>query len=156
MLSSLIEKARSGLNDLATNAKKYRNNDFLDASMAASAMITVADGTISREEKAKALGFVQSLEVLKIFDPAEVGRRFKAHLDALDANNPDTDADIAEITAMQIIGKVKKNDAQARMVVRLAIAIGGADGEFDGQEKAKAARIARELGLDPAEFDLPS
>jgi len=156
MLNSLIEKARNGLNDLAINAKKYRNNDFLDASMAASAMIAVADGTISREEKTKALNFVQSFEALQVFDPADVGRRFKKHLDSLDSSNPDTDADIAEITAMQTIGKVKKNDAQARMVVRLAIAIGGADGDFDAQERAKASQIAKELGLDPAEFELSS
>jgi tellurite resistance protein TerB len=57
---------------------------------------------------------------------------------------------------MQIIGKIKKNDAQARMVLRLAIAIGGADGNFDDQEKAKASQIAKELGLSPSEFDLPS
>ena len=40
------------------------------------------------------------------------------------------------------------------MVVRLAIAIGGADGDFDATEQAQAAKIARELGLDPAEFGL--
>ena len=58
------------------------------------------------------------------------------------------------MTAMSDIGKVRKNPDQARMVVRLAIAIGGADGDFDPQEQAQATKIARELGLDSAEFDL--
>ena len=31
-----------------------------------------------------------------------------------------------------------------------------ADGNFDDQEKAKASQIAKELGLSPSEFDLPS
>ena len=156
MLNSFLEKTKKGLNDLATNAKKYRNADFLESAMAASAMITVADGSITREEKEKAFNFVKNLEALQIFDPIEVGNCFKKHLDRLDPDNPGTDVDIASITSMQIIGKIKKNDAQARMVLRLAIAIGGADGNFDDQEKTKASQIAKELGLSPSEFDLPS
>lgn len=154
MLNSIIAKARESMATLKNDAMKFKNDSFLNAAMAASAMITVADGTISREEKQKAIAFVQSHDGLRIFDTADVARRFKNYLDALDPDNPDTDVDIAEITAMSDIGKVRKNPDQARMVVRLAIAIGGADGDFDSQEQAVAAKIARELGLDPAEFDL--
>lgn len=154
MLSSIVSKARESFNSLKTDAQKFKNESFLNAAMAASAMITVADGEISKEEKQKAIAFVRAHEALSIFDPAEVAKKFKNYLDSLDADNPDTDTDIAEITAMSDIGKVKKSPEQARMVVRLAIAIGGADGDFDAQEQAQAAKIARELGLDPKEFDL--
>lgn len=154
MLNSIVAKARESFTSLKKDAQKFKNDNFLNAAMAASAMITVADGTISREEKQKAIAFVRSHDALSIFDPSEVAKRFKNYLDALDADNPDTDTDIAEITAMSDIGKVKKNPEQARMVVRLAIAIGGADGDFDTQEQAQATKIAKELGLDPAEFDL--
>ena len=42
MLNSFLEKTKKGLSDLAKNAKKYRNADFLESAMAASAMITIA------------------------------------------------------------------------------------------------------------------
>lgn len=154
MLNSIVARARETLGTLQTNAQRFRNSDFLDAAMAAGALITVADGEIKREEKMKAITFVQSHDALKIFDPSDVNRRFTQHLEGLDPANKDFDTDIAEITALRAIGKVKKNDEQARMVLRLAIAIGGADGDFDANEKAQAAKIARELNLDPADFDL--
>ncbi|WP_158773696.1 tellurite resistance TerB family protein [Cobetia sp. L2A1] len=154
MLNSIVSKARESFNSLKTEAKKYKSESFLNAAMAASAMIAVADGEISRDEKQKTIAFVRNHEALSVFDPSEVARKFKNYLDSLDPQNPDTDADLAEITALNDIGKVKKNDDQARMVVRLAIAIGGADGDFDAAEKAKATVIARELGLDPTDFGL--
>lgn len=154
MFNSIVSKAKESFNTLKTEAQKYKSESFLNAAMAASAMIAVADGNISRDEKQKAIAFVRNHEALSIFDPAEVARKFKSYLDSLDPENPDTDADLAEITALNDIGKVKKNDDQARMVVRLAIAIGGADGDFDESEKAKAALIARELGLSPTDFGL--
>jgi tellurite resistance protein TerB len=154
MLNSIVAKARESFSSLKNDAMKFKHDNFLNAAMAASAMITVADGNISREEKQKAIAFVRSHEALSVFDAADVAKRFKNYLDALDADNPDTDVDIAEITAMSDIGKVRNSPDQARMVVRLAIAIGGADGDFDQQEQAQAIKIAKELGLDPAEFDL--
>jgi len=154
MFNSIVSKAKESFNSLKTEAQKYKSESFLNAAMAASAMIAVADGNISRDEKQKAIAFVRNHEALSIFDPAEVARKFKSYLDSLDPENPDSDADLAEITALNDIGKVKKNDDQARMVVRLAIAIGGADGDFDESEKAKAALIARELGLSPTDFGL--
>ncbi len=49
---------------------------------------------------------------------------------------------------------MKSNDAAARLIMRLIIAIAGADGNFDESEKKVARKIAMELGLNPAEFEL--
>jgi len=38
--------------------------------------------------------------------------------------------------------------------VRMIIGIASSDGTFDFDEKKVAARIANELGIDPAEFEL--
>lgn len=155
MINSFVQRAREQIESMNTDLKKYMNKDFLDAAMAASALITIADGTISREEKQKAIRFVQNNDALKVFDPNDVNRLFKSHLDALDPDNPDTDADIGEMTAFNSVEKVRKKPEQARMVLRLAIAIGGSDGDFDESEQKMASRIARGLGLEPSEFDLP-
>ena len=49
---------------------------------------------------------------------------------------------------------MKSNDAAARLIMRLTIAIAGADGNFDDDEKRVARKIAMELGLSPADFEL--
>ena len=53
-----------------------------------------------------------------------------------------------------MIGKIKGNDEQCRLLVRVVCAIGAADGDFDDKEKAMVAEIVRELGLNPIDFDL--
>jgi tellurite resistance protein TerB len=49
---------------------------------------------------------------------------------------------------------MKNNDAAARLIMRLIICIAGADGHFDDNEKRIARKIAMELGLNPADFEL--
>jgi tellurite resistance protein TerB len=49
---------------------------------------------------------------------------------------------------------MKSNDEAARLLIRMIISIGSSDGNFDADEKKIAAKIAKELGLNPAEFDL--
>ena len=50
--------------------------------------------------------------------------------------------------------KIKNNSEAARLVMRLIISIAAADGDFDASEKSVAVNIARELNLNPTEFDL--
>lgn len=38
--------------------------------------------------------------------------------------------------------------------MRMVLAIAAADGKFDDSEKVIATKIARELGLNPADFEL--
>lgn len=52
------------------------------------------------------------------------------------------------------MGRIKKNAESARLLIRMIIAIASADGNFDAQEQIVAAKIAKELGLNPAEFGL--
>lgn len=156
MAHPLIEKARAAYEKSKTNIQQFKNQNFLDASLAAAALVTVADGTIDKEEKTKTLNFVRSLEALQVFDLEEVASKFKKQIDAVDPSDDAEDADMAEITAMSKIGKLRGKDEQGRMVVRLAIMIGGADGDFDEDEKKVASKIAKELGIDPTEFDLPA
>lgn len=80
MLNSIVGKARDKLVSLKLDAQKYRNTEFLDAAMAATALITVADGTISLEEKKKTIAFVQGHEALRIFDASEVNRKLEKAL----------------------------------------------------------------------------
>jgi len=40
------------------------------------------------------------------------------------------------------------------LLIRMIISIASSDGLFDNDEKKVAVKIAKELGLDPSEFEL--
>ena len=64
------------------------------------------------------------------------------------------DKDIGEAKAYQAIGKMKSNIEASRLLVRMIIAIASSDGLFDNDEKKIAIKIAKELGINPSEFEL--
>ena len=151
MLSSFLQQARQKIGDLKAEALKYKSKEFLNAALGGSALVSIADGTIDASEKQKMMAFIQNHEALSIYETSEVVKIWKDYIDTLEM-----DHDIGEAKAMGAIGKMKGKDAQARLVLRMVCAIGASDGEFDDQEQKIAGRIAKELGLDPAEFELPA
>jgi tellurite resistance protein TerB len=134
---------------MALEVAKFKNEKFMDAVCAACAMIAVADGTIDPVEKQKMMGFMQHSDELSVFDFDKVTSSFSAI-----AKKFEFDMGIGKAEALKVISRVKDKPEQARMVVRVAIAIGGSDGNFDEHEKAAVRAICTELGLDPAEFDV--
>jgi tellurite resistance protein TerB len=117
--------------------------------MAGSALIAMADGTITPEEKQKMIKFIESHDALSIFTTMDVVNAFQNFVGQLQF-----DKDIGEAKAFEALKKMESNAAAARLIIRMVVSIAGSDGNFDEHEKKMAARIAKELGLDPAEFDL--
>ena len=149
MLSNFLQQTRNKLNELKNEALKYKSKDFLNAALGGSALVIMADGKIDPQEKTKMMTFIESHEALTIYDTSEVVRTWKDYIDTLEM-----DADIGSAKAMTALGKIKGKEEQARLVLRMVCAIGASDGDFDTDEQRVAAKIAVELGLDPAEFDL--
>jgi tellurite resistance protein TerB len=52
------------------------------------------------------------------------------------------------------VAKLKSKPDQARAVLQIGIVIGGADGNFDADEKAAVKAACNAVGIPPAEFDL--
>jgi tellurite resistance protein TerB len=149
MVTNLFQQARNKLNELKTEALKYKSKDFLNAALGGSALIIIADGKIDAQEKSKMMTFIEHHEALSIYDTSEVVKTWKDYIDTLEM-----DFDIGSAKAMTALGQIKGKPEQARLVLRMVCAIGAADGDFDADEKRVAAKIAMELGLNPAEFDL--
>jgi len=145
LMTGLKEKA----NELKTEALKFKNKDFLQAAMAGSALLALADGEISPEEKRKMVKFIENYEPLSVFKTTEIISAFGEFVNQLEFDN-----DLGEAKALEALGKMKNNSQAARLIMRLVISIGAADGDFDDHEKAMARRIAVELGLTAAEFEL--
>ena len=112
-------------------------------------LVAAADGSVEASEKQKMAGFIERSNELKHFDMGEVIIVFQKA-----AADYESDDVLGKACALEKIRKVKANEEQARLLVRVVCAIGAADGDFDTQEKDMVTEIARELGLNPADFDI--
>ncbi|MDO9168762.1 MAG: tellurite resistance TerB family protein [Methylobacter sp.] len=146
---SFLSQLKSKANELKTEALKYKNKDFLNAAMAGSALIAMADGSVSSEEKQKMVKFIESHDALSIFTTSDVIKAFQDFVGQLEF-----DKDIGEAKAYEALGKMKSNAQASRLLVRMIIGIASSDGDFDHDEKKVAIKIAQELAIDPAEFEL--
>lgn len=146
---SFLSQLKTKASELKTEALKFKNKDFLNAAMAGSALIAMADGSISSEEKQKMIKFIESNDALSVFTTSDVIKAFQDFVGQLEF-----DKDIGEAKAYEALGKMKSNEAASRLLVRMIIAIASADGNFDDQEKKIAVKIITELRLTAAEFEL--
>lgn len=128
---------------------QFKNKDFAKASMAVCALIAAADGSIDAEERRKVVGLITSNDVLSIFPAAELRADFENF-----CNKLENDYDFGKLEAVQAIAKLKKKEDQARAVISIGIIIGGADGNFDDNEKKAVREACFAVGISPAEFDL--
>ena len=146
---NFLSQLKTKANELKTEALKFKNKDFLNAAMAGSALVAMADGSISSGEKQKMIKFIESNDALSIFTTSDVIKAFQDFVGQLEF-----DKDIGEAKAYQAIGKMKSNTEASRLLIRMIISIASSDGLFDNDEKKVAVKIAKELGLDPSEFEL--
>ncbi|WP_020561719.1 tellurite resistance TerB family protein [Methylosarcina fibrata] len=146
---NFLSQLKSKAGELKTEALKFKNKDFLQAAMAGSALIAMADGSISSEEKQKMIKFIESNDSLSIFSTSDVIKAFQEHVGQLEF-----DKDIGEAKAYQALGRMKSNAEAARLLMRMIIAIAASDGIIDVNERKVAVKVAVELGLSPAEFEL--
>ncbi|MCK5726893.1 MAG: tellurite resistance TerB family protein [Thiotrichaceae bacterium] len=148
-LQDFMTGLKNKATELKTEALKFKNKNFLQAAMAGSALLAFADGDVSADEKTKMVKFIENYEPLSVFKTMDIITAFKEYVTQLEF-----DKDIGEAKAFEAINKMKSNDQASRLIMRLVIAIGAADGDFDNDEKAMARRVANELGLNPADFEL--
>ncbi|MCQ4319029.1 tellurite resistance TerB family protein [Stutzerimonas stutzeri] len=149
MLDWLKKNATEARDRLATEVTKFKNREFMDAVVAGCALVAAADGNISAEEKQKMIGYIQNSKELKVFDTKDVVRSFQEI-----CNNFEFDPAIGRAEALKVVGRLRKKEDAARLLVRVCCAIGGADGSFDHSEQAICRTICNELGLNPSDFDL--
>lgn len=150
---SFLNKVKSTFNQgrdaLQKEVSKFRNKEFMEATLAACALIAYADGDVSSEEKQKMMGFVENSDELKNFDSTQIIETFSGFVGKMQF-----DIELGRAECLKVIGKVREKQDQARMVIRVAIAIANSDGNFDNAEKKVVRDIANDLGLDASEFDV--
>ena len=149
MLNWLKGKATEVSNTLKDEVKKIKNQSFLEGVVAGCTLVAFADGAVSPQEKQKMMGFIRNSDALCAFDSGDIIKLFEKF-----SARFEFDRSIGEADALQAVGKIKKNENEARLLVRVCCAIGSSDGTFDALEQEVVRKICRELGLNPADFDL--
>ncbi|MFJ4686677.1 tellurite resistance TerB family protein [Streptomyces sp. NPDC088789] len=145
----LKESASQMQTQLTAKKNDLKSGAFRDASMAMCALVAAADGTVDPAERQRVAQLIATNEVLQNFDAPELRKRFEENLDKLAA-----DFAFGKVSVLQEIAKAKKKPAEARAVVQIGIVIGGADGDFDKDERAVVREACYALDLPPHEFDL--
>ncbi|MFZ5968011.1 MAG: TerD family protein [Bacillota bacterium] len=135
----------------ANNAKnivnRYMGADLMEALVAGSALVAMADGVIEPSERDRLINYFRTSEEMKGMDINTVLSRFQHYTQRLQF-----DAVMGKAEALKVIGKLRAKPDAARLVVRLCCAIGFADGEFSDIEKRIVHEICQEVHLNPAEF----
>ncbi len=149
MLSWIKDKGNEARARLNAEVSKFRNKAFMEATVAACALVAAADGTISSEEKQKMAGFIRNSDELKNFAMTDVIAFFEKVV-----GNFEFDTAIGKAEALKVIGRLRTNQEQARVMVRVACVIGASDGNFDVKEQAVVREICVELALNPSDFGL--
>ena len=145
-LKGWVNQQKTQLGDTIT---RFKNKEFMHATVAGCALVAAADGDISTAEKQKMVGFIQRTDELKVFDMSEVISQFNKFAEGFEF-----DTFIGKAEALKAIATQRNNPEAARLLIRVCSAIGMADGEFSSSEQAIVIDMCRELQLNPAEFNL--
>ncbi|MEU1871500.1 tellurite resistance protein TerB [Streptomyces ambofaciens] len=143
------ESASQMQTQLVAKKNDLKSGAFRDASMAMCALVAAADGSVDPSERQRVAQLISTNEVLQNFPADDLRRRFEDNLDKLTA-----DFAFGKVGILQEIAKAKKKPAEARAVIQIGIVIGGADGDFDKDERAVVREACYALDLPPHEFDL--
>lgn len=128
---------------------KHRNKPFLEAAMAVAAYLAMADGKVSFSERSRLDAILETIEALRIYDPHDAVELFNGLADDLGEDVPSAREGIFEA-----VMPFAEHPAQARLLVRIGLAVAHADGAFSEAERVRLADICAALGLPPDDATL--
>ena len=136
-------------NRLSEQRSRRNNRTFLEATMAACALIAMADKKVSFSESSKIDQILESLDQLRVYDVHDEINLFNQHVDAME-----TDLDGGRAEALKAVEVLVGDPKAARVIVKICLAIAGADGAFTPDERWQIENICRKLDVDASEFGL--
>ena len=133
----LLERLKENIH---AQTEKHRNRPFLEATMAAAALVACADGTVSLSERVRIDQVLERLDQLKVYDPHLGVDLFNEVADAL-AGEPGE----GRALAFGRIAKIASDPEAVSLMIRICCAISEADGDFSPAERQMIDEICAEL-----------
>jgi tellurite resistance protein len=145
-MTGFFRQARKAL---ATEIEKFQNRNFLEATMAASALVALADGDVNLAELNIIDQALDTIRELRIYDPHEAVDIYRDYMDGLKASPAK-----ARIEILEEVAKIADDPRAARLLVRVCVAIVKADDDITEKEKAVIGDLCDTLRLNPGEVGL--
>lgn len=151
---ALIDKLKKTMENFTEIAKgeigKFMNKSVMEATMAATAMVSAANGTMKDSELQALHLCLSQNEALKAYDPVVLQKTFDSHFKEFTG----TMKFAATAKVMGKLEKVEKSSEAAYVLVGVCCEIANADGDFDDKEKACVKQICSTLEVDPTKLGL--
>ncbi len=130
---------------VATEGAIARNGDFMEALIAAGALIAHADGEMAGLERRRLLGLVRNHAILSVFSREQIVDEVAMH-----EANFRLDPEVAQILAREKLAQIAGQSRLARLVVNACREIVPADGVLHPAEYRVLGEIQAMLGLSLA------
>lgn len=140
---------REATDAIALEIERFRNRQFLEATMAASALVATADGAVRFAELHVLDEALETVRALKIYDPHHAVDIYRDYVTVLH-DQPALGRD----RALRAIGRIADEPGAARILLKVALAIGKSDDSFSEPERSAVGVICDALGIDRAEAGL--
>jgi tellurite resistance protein TerB len=142
----LIARARAVV---AEHVERFRNRDFLEAAMAAAALVSQADGSVNFTEATTVDQALDAVHRLNIYDRNEAADLYRSWIDELESDPED-----ARSRIMKAVHEISDDEEAARILIRICIAIAKSDETIDDAERETVNELADALGLDSSTLDI--
>ena len=126
---------------------QHRNRHFMEAAMAAAALVAAADGRVSFSERIALDRFLEGCADLAVFDPHEAVDLFNACITRIEEQGK-----VGREACLSLVGRMADDGGHAGLVVKVALALCEADGEFTDAELTEVLAICDRLGLEAEAF----
>jgi tellurite resistance protein len=134
---------RAARESLAEKLERHRNKPFLEAMMAATALLAHADEEIGLSERL-ALDFIlENVNELKLFDVHQAVNLFRDWGKAIKK-----DFGTAKKQVLKAVAKFSGDEEKASLLVRASILIAKADGDFNEPEQKVIDELCQVLCLE--------
>jgi tellurite resistance protein len=145
-MRKLLDGVRGKVGELRADS---RHRDFVGATMAACALVALADDDhrlselTARDRILHHLGRERSVDLNKAVAAYE---RYSRQLE--------TDGAAGRKNLLDVVAGLKGDRARSEQLIRVCVAIGRADQKFSARERAVVEDICHALGLHPADLDV--
>lgn len=129
--------------------ERVRNRPFLEATMAACALIAIADGEVTFDERVRVDQILMTLDQLQVFDPHEGIDLFNDYAEAIQDRPRE-----GREKAWQAIGLLDMDDETKALMLRICLAISAAKGEMPMSDQIEIVSLCSRLGIDPSDCGL--
>jgi len=129
--------------------EKEQNRPFLEAAMAACAMVSASEGEVSFADRIRVDQIMETLTRLKVFDPHEGVDLFNHYTDRILASPEE-----GRKSALTTIRAVTSDLETAELLIDLCLAVSLSDGVTSLVEHIEIVSLCGLIGVDPDKIGL--